>query len=603
MAGHVLERSTVKDVADVMMGYPSRTFTKVGARWRVSSAVERRELRWARYGAVSGRRALDALAAGATRVDAARGFVAAVGAAAAARGRGAAARSGASPGVLAGGGEMCSAFAQYCDAYVRDVEGLAADWRDRPGATLVAFEAAWAPTLRRGAAVRDLVRRAARYDGDALDLDATAPRALEALHYAAAARGVGGAPDAAGACRAFREVAEPYVRAVDGALRGGAEPVRPPAFLAAAVARLREKARAGGRRPTLRVAPWGGAAPADDAFFFEPHEAPRPPARVPFKPTFDDGDGDDDDLKYEPVERDAHDNPYARELGLMVRKLCRGERLPEWEDDAPEPLDVAPPPKLPAPPLAALPRVLRAFDAAARAYDGADAPFDGAAAAARLCARHDATFSGRDGARDDGAPARRVGGHLERGDEAPAVETAAHFAAAARRSAARAAAFLAGRRQSGAARRCAAGLAIDVRAAAAAHVARALEKHVATDLGAARLDLRAALSGAVDEDDAAARRRAYVFDEDRPSLATAALLNEPLRSGVGAPLERALEDADRFFDGDVAAFPPFKAAVTRAVANLAAALDSDPRSPSLRGLLADLDWDGRFFVEEPPRLS
>ena len=67
MAGHVLERSTVKDVADVMMGYPSRTFTKVGARWRVSSAVERRELRWARYGAVSGRRALDALAAGATR--------------------------------------------------------------------------------------------------------------------------------------------------------------------------------------------------------------------------------------------------------------------------------------------------------------------------------------------------------------------------------------------------------------------------------------------------------------------------------------------------------------------------------------------------------
>ena len=126
---------------------------------------------------------------------------------------------------------------------------------------------------------------------------------------------------------------------------------------------------------------------------------------------------------------------------------------------------------------------------------------------------------------------------------------------------------------------------------------------VATDLGAARLDLRAALSGAVDEDDAAARRRAYVFDEDRPSLATAALLNEPLRSGVGAPLERALEDADRFFDGDVAAFPPFKAAVTRAVANLAAALDSDPRSPSLRGLLADLDWDGRFFVEEPPRLS
>ncbi|KAK7231378.1 hypothetical protein SO694_00072051 [Aureococcus anophagefferens] len=289
-----------------------------------------------------------------------------------------------------------------------------------------------------------------------------------------------------------RRVAEPYVRAVDGALRGGAEPVRPPAFLAAAVA------APGEARWVSAAAARGGdlvrARAADDAFFFEPHEAPRPPARVPFKPTFDDGDGDDDDLKYEPPARDEHDNPYPlQQLGLMVRKLCRGERLPEWEDDAPEPLDVAPPPKLPAPPLAALP--LRARSARAlRVHDGADATRP-------------------------------------------------------------------------------------------------------------RLDLRAALSGAVDEDDAAARRRAYVFDEDRPSLATAALLNEPLRSGVGAPLERALEDADRFFDGDVAAFPRFKAAVTRAVANLAAALDSDPRSPSLRGLLADLDWDGRFFVEEPPRLS
>ena len=115
------------------------------------------------------------------------------------------------------------------------------------------------------------------------------------------------------------------------------------------------------------------------------------------------------------------------------------------------------------------------------------------------------------------------------------------------------------------------------------------------------MDARVRAGGAADHEACRVALLRYFSAEDAPSLVVASL-GGSLRETVGAPLERALDEAAAACLGDYDAdarldhFRRLKRCVGEARDALGAALVADPRTPALHALRLALDWEGRFFA-------
>ena len=597
------DAAIVNDCVDCVCGTNSATFERSAddGRWRLTREIERRDLNCARATAAAARGVLERVARGADAIQLARSFAAAV--ARAAR------LNEAEPSDAAAAHAVAKAAADY----VEDAERIVVKWRDADRATLVAIDRAWAPLFRRGLVLEHIITEArgggASLDVGPLELSGVARRAAASLKTACLARGLSGGADAESLARAFAACAEPLA-AARCVLGTDAEAPR--------VEKLFSTTKTAPSMPVarVRVDAWrADISDGGDPFFVacaEPAMPPPPPLPLPKpppKPVKSIYEAPPRFLSTKPVQ-ECHDirdlvrierDDQLRKLveALSVETAADERRFVEsggeyWSHDAPSsnaptPLDVRPKPPSS---LYALPGFLRAD---AEALKNSKSAFDGLEVADALQKAH--------GRRFDGAPLMDDNVDAILATYGGSFDEAAVFCGKCDRVYDAVTAF---RQTFARSRRRRPARSLDVALHACEFVVRTLRDHCRSCLGDALLDARVRTGGAADYEACRVALLRYFAAEDAPSLVVASL-GGSLRETVGAPLERALDEAAAAcldeYDADARLdhFRRLKRCVGEARDALGAALVADPRTPALHALRLALDWEGRFFSVEKPR--